>query len=376
MKILVAEDNVLFANSIEIIIEELGYDLAGIADNADDFFKLYEASLPDLLLLDIQLNGAKDGIDIATHILATAPFVPVIFMTAFKNDILFERAKAINPLAFLIKPFDATLLGHIIELAFQKNRNTWLEREVQLRTQEIQKQATELQKLNEMKDQIFTIIGHDLRSPINSLYSLLKMLDRQDITTEEFLAISNRLKTAVNGLHFTLNNMLKWASVQMQGRTLEKTKVDLHLLVLQTETLFKEMAENKQITLENNITTSIMVWADADQIDVILRNLVNNALKYTPKSGKITLQASLQSEFVEVVVTDTGIGMSEETQQNIFQDVPTGSQKGTQDEQGTGIRLMLCKAFAEKNGGKIAVESIIGKGSRFYFTLPLFIPIQ
>ena len=312
MKILVAEDNLLFANSIKIIIEELGYHLVGIADNADDFFKLYETETPDLLLLDIQLQEVKDGIDIATQILATAPFLPLIFMTSVKNEELFERAKVLNPLAFLIKPFDATLLGHIIELAFHKNRNIWLEKEVQIRTQEIQQQTKELQKLNQIKDQIFTVIGHDLRAPINTLYSLLKMLDDKDITSQEFLGVSGRLKNAVNGLHFTLNNILKWAYSQMQGEVLQKTEVDLYLLANQNEALFKEVAQNKNITLENHITESIMLWVDADQVDVILRNLINNALKYTPETGKIMLQTRLLNEFVEVSVTDTGIGMSED----------------------------------------------------------------
>lgn len=120
MKILVAEDNFVFANTLELLIEDLDYELVGIANHADELLRMYYASEPDLLLLDIQLNGTKDGIDIATQIMESNKPVPIIFMTAFKDAATFQRAKATNPFAFLVKPFDALLLQRTIELAFYK----------------------------------------------------------------------------------------------------------------------------------------------------------------------------------------------------------------------------------------------------------------
>lgn len=363
MKILVAEDNPIFANSIEMIIEELGYELIGIADNATDFFELFETHEADLLLLDIQLKDEKDGIDIAADILENSKPIPIIFMTSFQNNDLFERAKVLNPIAFLIKPLDALLLQHIIELAFHKNRSNWLEKEVQSRTQEIQ-------KLNQIKDRILTIIGHDLRAPISALYSLLKMLDDKDISQEEFLGISDRLKNSVYGLNFMLNNILHWASNQMNGAQTKKERIDLRKLVEQIEDLFKEIIQSKNITFEHSIREGTTIWADANQIEVVLRNLVNNAIKYTNEKGKITIQATSKETFVEIGVMDTGVGMSEETQKKLFKNEPIGSQKGTHEEQGTGIGLMICKDFVENNAGTIRVESILKKGSQFYITLP------
>ena len=120
MKILIAEDNVIFANTLELMVEELGYELVGIVNNATDLLRLYMATEPDVLLLDIQLNGTKDGIDIANQVMESKRSVPIIFMTALQDKATFERAKATNPFAYLTKPFDALLLQRTIELAFYK----------------------------------------------------------------------------------------------------------------------------------------------------------------------------------------------------------------------------------------------------------------
>lgn len=128
MKILIAEDNLIFANTLELIIEELGYELAGIADNANDLMRLHIAMEPDIVLLDIQLNGTKDGIDIANQIMESKRPVPIIFMTSLQDNATFERAKATNPFAYLVKPFDALLLQRTIELAFYKyEKGIWEE---------------------------------------------------------------------------------------------------------------------------------------------------------------------------------------------------------------------------------------------------------
>lgn len=127
MKILIAEDNLIFANTLELMVEELDYELAGIANNATDLLRLYAATEPDLLLLDIQLNGTKDGIDIANQIMDSKRPVPIIFMTALQDKATFERAKATNPFAYLVKPFDALLLQRTIELAFYKYEQGFLE---------------------------------------------------------------------------------------------------------------------------------------------------------------------------------------------------------------------------------------------------------
>ncbi|TAG88969.1 MAG: DNA-binding response regulator, partial [Bacteroidetes bacterium] len=128
MKILIAEDNLIFANTLELIIDELGYELVGVANNANDLFRLHLAMEPDILLLDIQLNGTKDGIDIAHQIMDSKHPVPIIFMTSTQDNATFERAKATNPFAYLIKPFDALLLQRTIELAFYKyEKGLWEE---------------------------------------------------------------------------------------------------------------------------------------------------------------------------------------------------------------------------------------------------------
>ncbi|MCU0390154.1 MAG: tetratricopeptide repeat protein [Thermoflexibacter sp.] len=236
--------------------------------------------------------------------------------------------------------------------------------------QKLEEQSSELKTLNITKDKLFAIIGHDLRSPIGALIGLMNLLDYGDISQAEFVGYSHKLKASVESLYLTLHNLLIWANNQMQGIKINAQVFNLHEVGQENVELLTEIAKSKKIDLSNKISPAMKVNADIDHVKLVFRNLISNALKYTLPSGEITLDALVKDKFVEIVIRDTGVGMSEAILSKLFTS-SMSSTKGTGDEKGTGLGLLLCKDFIEKNGGKIWAESQENKGSSFYFTLPI-----
>jgi two-component system, sensor histidine kinase and response regulator len=243
--------------------------------------------------------------------------------------------------------------------------------EIQGQKQEIEAQAARLQELNHTKDKIFGIIGHDLRSPISSLDMLLTILISQILSIEEFMAISGELKSSVEHLNFTLNNLLQWAKTQMEGLHTEPKRFDMARLVNENFNFLNQTAQDKNIAMQNYIPQATIVWADPNHINLVLRNLISNAIKFTPKGGNLILQSKLEADFCEIAIRDTGVGMSAENIAKLFNKTSHFSTYGTANEKGTGLGLLLCQEMIEKNGGTIWAESEVGKGTTFKFRLPL-----
>jgi signal transduction histidine kinase len=244
--------------------------------------------------------------------------------------------------------------------------------ELRLKTATLEKREEELSAINATKDKLFSIIGHDLKGPINALGSVLTMFNDNEITCEEFSTFAPKFKTDVDAISFTLNNLLSWGRTQMTGSKKEPTSFDMRMLAEENIRFLHEISINKGITITNNILTNTNVWADRNQIDVVIRNLLSNALKFTNKKGVIAINAIEKNNIVKISVTDNGIGMSPEVISKIFNGQETNliSTYGTDNEKGTGLGLSLCKEMVENNGGEIWVESKIDKGSTFHFTLP------
>lgn len=248
--------------------------------------------------------------------------------------------------------------------------------DIQQKTEELQKanitlreQSLALSEINHTKDKIFAIIGHDLRSPINSLKGILTLLNKHYISQEEFAMLSARLQNSVETTYFTLNNLLQWANSQMEGIVVKSTTFSISQVIDENFDLFVEIAKGKNLVLQNDVHKEISVFADQDQISLVLRNLISNAIKFTTEGTGIVVRGKIKKDFYELCVHDSGVGMSMEVQKDLFTSHLTTS--GTKGEKGTGLGLSLCKDFVEKNGGRIWVESELGMGSCFFFTLPL-----
>lgn len=241
--------------------------------------------------------------------------------------------------------------------------------------QKIQNQNEQLKSLNATKDKFFSIISHDLKSPFNLLLGISDLLfknydDYDDSKRKKQIKI---IHDNSNRAYSLLENLLTWSSSQTGRIKINKEKLNLKFLCDDIYNLTVENADNKKIYLINNIKSDVFVNADRNMIETVIRNLVTNSIKYTNENGTVLIDVIQKHDSVEICISDTGIGMSQETIKSLFNIGETASKPGTNGEHGTGLGLILCKEFIEQHGGNMVVESELGKGSDFAFTLPLWI---
>ena len=243
---------------------------------------------------------------------------------------------------------------------------------------EIQTHADELIIANKTKDKFFSIIAHDLKAPFNIILGFSDFLkenfDKIDVEKQkQYLDFINQ---SGHNTFKLLENLLIWSRSQSGVIDFKPANQNLYLLTNNTIQLLNKSAENKSISLNNKVPHKISVFADEPMLSTIIRNLVSNAIKFTPKGGSITIDAreikkQNKQNFTEITIKDSGVGIPFEKQSQLFKISGNVSTKGTEKEEGTGLGLILCKEFVEKHNGKIYVESEVGKGSKFIFTLQM-----
>jgi signal transduction histidine kinase len=232
-------------------------------------------------------------------------------------------------------------------------------------------QAEQLRSLNQMKNQTLSIISHDLRGPLSSLYGAIDIMDPNVINTDDLAQVKADLLAQYGSVNKALENLLEWSKDQFEGRSDAKGAVAVREVAEEIRGLYEPQAAAKKITLRNQIPAGLMAHIEPNQLRLILRNLVNNAIKFTPEQGQVDLLAQPHPPGqVQMTVRDNGLGLSPEQMQRLFDPRRAFSTKGTLNEPGTGLGLLLCKEFVEKNSGKIWAESQTGQGSSFHFTLP------
>ncbi len=239
--------------------------------------------------------------------------------------------------------------------------------------EEIRQKNKELAKLLAEKDKFFGIIAHDLHSPFLPLLGFAQLLEDEllGMTQDQVKDIAHMMRISATRLFSLLENLLEWSRMQRGMIPFDPVPVLLFPKISLNLELVREPAAGKNIDVFNNTPEDLMVFADENMLSGIIRNLSSNAVKFTPKGGKVTFTAKqLPDGWVEVSVMDSGIGINQEMIENLFRlDVNT-NRNGTDKESSTGLGLMICKEFVEKHGGKLWVHSADGQGSTFYFTLP------
>ena len=233
----------------------------------------------------------------------------------------------------------------------------------------LQSQKAKLTELNALKNKLFSVIAHDLKSPIYALHSLFRNMQQYDLPAED---IKSMIPDVVNDLNFTtglMENLLQWARSQMQQDTVKLQPIDLSKMTKDVVQLLRLQAEAKQLRIESRLNGPVLAMADKDMVNLVLRNLLSNAIKFTPARGTISIDMNEMDAFIEVSVEDSGVGITPETLKKINKNDYYTSM-GTANESGTGLGLMLCKEFLIRNGGQLNIESAPGKGSIFSFTLP------
>jgi signal transduction histidine kinase len=236
-------------------------------------------------------------------------------------------------------------------------------------------QRNELDELNATKDKLFSIVSHDLRSSVNALKmsnnKLIENLENKNFTELDVLLHNN--STIANGAYNLLDNLLNWALLQTKKAYFFQESLHLATIVQHVEYNYKPLMLSKNINFENTVSTEDYVFADLDSVKIIIRNLLDNAIKFSKENGKISVYSRTPSEeFCYLVVEDTGVGMDKSTQEELLKETLLLSKKKNDDTIGTGLGMQLCKSLIHKNGGKLEIESEENLGTKIIIILPKF----
>ena len=303
---------------------------------------------------EVELIGEPAAIWLGVPLKVENKSIGVIVVQDYENENAFsEKEKQI--LEFVSKQ---------IALAIERKKGT----------EELKLIAEELKLLNANKDKLFSIIAHDLRSPFHGLFGFTEILanDFESLTKSEVKNISQELYKTVRQQFKLLENLLDWSRLQIGRMDFQPIRISLYEKVALITELLIGNAIKKNITIINEIKDNITVWADEKMLNSILQNLVSNAIKFTPAGGQILLSCNVIEDEVEIAIKDSGIGISEADLELLFRIDVQHSTKGTSNEKGTGLGLLLCKELVEKQNGRIKVDSKPGEGSTFTFYLPHF----
>jgi signal transduction histidine kinase len=289
------------------------------------------------------------------------------------QDQIILKQKQILAISIIALAIILGVLAFVVKQYLDKKQtNKLLEQsklEIERSHEEVQIQNEELRKLNSLKDTLFSVISHDLRSPLNSINGMLSLLSMSQLDQKEIAYLTRDLSNSVSESLNLLENLLNWARSQMKGYVSEKTLCDLSEIARENIRLFAFATEKKGNRIINHLPESEPIIADAQMIRLVLRNLLSNANKFT-SNGTITLSTKRERNELHFSVEDTGVGMPQHVLEKL-REKKSISLPGTKSEMGTGLGLMLCSEFASKTGSKLLFESVEQKGSCFTLVLPL-----
>lgn len=359
--VLIVDDNPNNVKIVALILRSFSYKIA-IATNGEQAIEMVDKIKPDIILLDVMMPKI-DGFETCRIIKEKEEFkdIPVIFITALNDsDSLVKGFKA-GGVDYISKPFNKDELISRVKthLELKQTRD------------ELKKTSDHLSELNALKDKMFSVIGHDLRSPLGSVRMTLEFLSKvtaKDNAYSENIDIMLKTTDEVFGL---LENLLGWAKSQSNNLQINKEVINLQDLSNSIYLLNKGNLDLKKIQFERTINDTDVVFADLNTLKIVLRNLVSNAIKFTPENGTIKISVENTNDKVRISIADTGVGIPEENLPKIFNPNQHLTTYGTNRESGSGLGLILCRDFVEKNDGKIWVESEVGKGSSFVIELPV-----
>lgn len=365
--------------------------LIEVAESGDEALEIFDEYLSDgyeipLVLADFIMPRMK-GDDLLAAIHTKDPETKKVMLTGQATiEGVGNAVNKANLYRYISKPWDKADLFLTIREAIKsynqsktiisqnaelKELNAGLEEKVALRTQE-------LAELNRTKDKFFSIIAHDLKNPFNTLLGFSELLlENMSMFSaaqiEEYISIIFETSQSSYSL---LENLLDWSRAQTGRIQVLPQEIDMHRLASDNLRLLESLALKKSIVLNNNVYPGTKAWGDLNMVNTVVRNLLSNAVKYTSQEGKISVGCEFVEEGIKMEISDTGVGIKTENTGKLFRIDQNYSTKGTADETGTGLGLILCKEFIEKNHGSIGVTSEFGIGSNFYFTLPLSAPAE
>lgn len=357
------------------------------ASSGRQALEMLQESPVHLIVSDQRMPGMS-GIEFLRIAREKYPQAIRMIVTGYSDvEVVMQAVNELNIFHYVLKPWNNAELKIALDNALEKYQltadkeqlisqlqelNTSLERKVEERT-------AELTKLNAVKDKLFSVVSHDLRGPLGSLSVFLDMYLKYDgiFTPDEIKGTMSQIHQSVIGLTEMLNNLLSWSQSQIDENDTIFKEIALPALLDKHALLYGQMAVQKNITLRHASNGKLpAVWGNDDLISIVLRNLLSNAIKFTPSGGSITLHAFPANEQVWISVSDTGVGISRENLEKLFELETVFTTVGTAKEKGTGLGLRLCREYAEKLGGSLSVESGLNQGTTFTLILPVLVSAE
>ena len=401
IKILLVDDNENNLLSMEVALEKGNYAFFRANSGREALRILLHEEDFSLILLDVKMP-TMDGYETAELIYQRDKLkqIPIIFITAhdYEEAAMFKGYQA-GAVDFIRKPFNAEILRSKVAVfaeLYRKNRllrrqeeklqainadllrlNRELEQRVLDRTLALENLNQELQALNLSKDKFLSVMSHDLRNPLTALLASSGKLseDPEKLSPGQVKQLSQIIHRTSNKLLNQLNDVIDWAKKQSRKTSFNPQKIRLAEGAEESLEVLKPNAQQKKINLQNHIPKDMEVMADPLMLRSIVQNLITNAIKYTPEGGLVQLSAKSEAHMVCISIADSGVGMAEETKARLFKNTDQKSVLGTNNEQGSGLGLLLVNDFVNQHGGRIDVESTPGTGTTICFTIPA-IPLE
>jgi PAS domain S-box-containing protein len=303
---------------------------------------------------EVELIGSNSPSWIGIPLQTPSKVIGVLVLQHYEKENVYSE----NDLKFLVS------IGNQIAIAIERKK---AEEEISFKNEQ-------LQLINAEKDKFFSIIAHDLRGPLSAFVDATQILTEeiQNMDLEEIKDITMSMKTSASNIYGLLENLLEWSRLRRGAMDFVPENLNLKKKIEASIDVLSESARKKRIGLKISVPGELEIRADIHMFDTIIRNLISNAIKFTISGGKVIVTANYNGDhYIVVKINDSGIGMAPELRNKLFQIDEKTSRPGTEGETSTGLGLLLCKEFIEKHGGKIWVESSVGQGSTFSFSLPL-----
>jgi len=273
--------------------------------------------------------------------------------------------------AFPIPVIAIYIIIRFIRKSYDKEKLTVEEKAlaIEIRNKQILLQKDQVDQSNAEKNKLMSIISHDLRAPLIHIQHYLELLGENELDSQQRPVLEKDLLTATNNTMEMLSNLLHWSKSQMEGPSVNLLTINLFSAIRSTLEMGEIQAEKKNIDFSYHIDFQLMVIADTDMLQLVVRNLISNAIKFTPIGGIISINAQLIADKCKITVSDNGKGIDDRKKEKIFS-LNTEPSFGTNNEKGVGLGLLLCKEFIERQGGSIGFESVFGHGSSFFIFIP------
>nr|WP_320120001.1 hybrid sensor histidine kinase/response regulator [uncultured Marinifilum sp.] len=360
--VLVVDDNPNNLKIVALTLRELNFKIV-IATNGKDALNLVERTNPDLILLDIMMPE-MDGFEVCKILKSKKENenLPIIFLTAVGEKSKIVKGFELGGVDYITKPFNKEEL--IIRI------KTHLE--LKFTRDELQETSDHLSELNKLKDKMFSVIGHDLRGPLGNIKMTLDFLAKDffEYGSDDYKETMKTLVQSSEDVSELLENLLGWAKSQSGILKFHPEDIVLEELVESTYFMFKNNLNMKKISFSPKIKEKLKVHTDTYMLKMVLKNIVSNAIKFTPEGGDISISTENINGDFRIVISDTGVGIPAEDLPKLFNENEHLSTYGTNGESGSGLGLKVANNFAGKMNGQILVESEAGKGSKFILELP------